>query len=323
MHALVTGGGGFIGSHLVDALLTAGVKTRVLDNFATGRRANLVHVAGEIEIIEGDIQSYERVRKAVKGCDAVFHQAALRSVPRSIQDPLASNATNVIGTLNVLLAARDHEVRRVVYASSSSVYGATPQLPQHEDLPTVPISPYASTKLAGENYARSFYHVYGVETVSLRYFNVFGPRQDPLSEYSAVVPRFVTSLAAGESPIIYGNGEQSRDFTYVENVAQANLLAISSELGAGRVYNIACGEQISLNRLLETLQETIGSDVKATHAGPRSGDVRHTVADISRARVELGYRPAIGFHDGLARTVAALLAEPVGARARRGLTASV
>jgi UDP-N-acetylglucosamine/UDP-N-acetyl-alpha-D-glucosaminouronate 4-epimerase len=323
MHALVTGGGGFIGSHLVDALLAAGVKTRVLDNFATGRRANLAHVAGEIEIVEGDIQSYERVSKAVKGCDAVFHQAALPSVPRSIQDPLTSNATNVIGTLNVLLAARDHDVRRVVYASSSSVYGATPQLPKHEDLPAVPISPYASAKLAGEHYARSFHHVYGLETVALRYFNVFGPRQDPLSEYAAVIPRFVTCLAAGEPPIIYGNGEQSRDFTYVENVTRANLLAISSDMGAGRVYNIACGEQITLNRLLEALQETIGSDVKATHAAPRPGDVKHSVADISRARAELGYRPAVGFHDGLARTVAAMLSEPADTRAQRGVTASV
>jgi len=307
VEALVTGGGGFIGSHLVDSLLAAGVKTRVLDNFATGRRVNLAHVAGDIEVIEGDIQSYERVSQAVRGCDAVFHQAALPSVPRSIHDPLTSNATNVIGTLNVLLAARDHDVRRVVYASSSSVYGATPQLPKQEDLPAVPISPYASAKLAGEHYARSFHHVYGLETVALRYFNVFGPRQDPVSDYAAVIPRFIRSLAAGVPPVIYGDGEQSRDFTYVENVAEANLLAVSGEMAAGRVYNVACGQRTTVNLLLQELEAILGSGAAPTYAAPRAGEVTHSVADISRARRELGYAPAVGLRDGLSRTVDAML----------------
>ena len=220
---LVTGGAGFIGSHLARHLLEAGRPVRVLDNFATGRRSNLRVLGDDAEIVEGDIQSYERVSRAMVGCQAVLHQAALPSVPRSIQDPLTSNATNVIGTLNVLLAARDHGVRRVVLASSSSVYGANPKLPKHEDDPALPISPYASAKLAGESYARSFHNVYGLETVMLRYFNVFGPRQDPSSAYAAVIPSFISRLADGESPVIYGDGEQSRDFTYVENVVQANL----------------------------------------------------------------------------------------------------
>lgn len=292
----------------------------MLDNFATGRRSNLVHVTGQLELIEGDIQSYERVSKAVKGCDTVFHLAALPSVPRSIQDPLTSNATNVIGTLNVLLASRDHDVGRVVYASSSSVYGATPQLPKQEDLPTVPISPYASAKLAGENYARSFHHVYGLQTVALRYFNVFGPRQDPVSEYAAVIPRFVTSLAEGKAPLIFGDGEQSRDFTYVENVVNANLLAASGAVGAGRVYNIACGEQISLNVMLEECKDILGTDVDATYAPPRPGDVKHSVADISRAQAELGYSPGVGFRDGLGRTIAAMLGGSAISRRPQRLT---
>jgi nucleoside-diphosphate-sugar epimerase len=309
MRALVTGGGGFIGSHLVDALLARGTSTRVLDNFATGRRANLAHVADDIELIEGDIQSYERVSKAVKDCDVVLHQAALPSVPRSIQDPLTSNATNVIGTLNVLLAARDHGVRRVIYASSSSVYGSTSELPKHEALAAVPISPYATAKLAGENYARSFYRVYGLETVALRYFNVFGPRQDPESEYAAVIPRFIKRLAAGQAPVIYGDGEQSRDFTYVENVVQANLLAAEGHGAPGHVYNVACGEQIRLSALLAALTEIVGSAINPTFAGSRPGDVEHSVADISIAREELGYEPVVRLREGLVLTVEAMLGE--------------
>jgi nucleoside-diphosphate-sugar epimerase len=307
MRALVTGGGGFIGSHLVDALLARGSRTRVLDNFATGRRANLAHVADDIELIEGDIQSYERVSKAIADCDVVLHQAALPSVPRSIQDPLTSNATNVIGTLNVLLAARDHGVQRVIYASSSSIYGSTPELPKHEALAAMPISPYATAKLAGENYARSFYEVYGLETVALRYFNVFGPRQDPESEYAAVIPRFIRRLATGQAPVIYGDGKQSRDFTYVENVVQANLLAIEGHGAPGRVYNVACGEQISLIVLAATLNELVGSGITPTFARSRSGDVKHSVADISRAREELGYEPMVPLREGLVRTVEAML----------------
>jgi nucleoside-diphosphate-sugar epimerase len=305
----VTGGAGFIGSHLARHLLEDGRPVRVLDNFATGRRSNLRVLGGNAEIVEGDIQSYERVSRAVAGCQAVLHQAALPSVPRSIQDPLTSNATNVIGTLNVLLAARDHGVRRVVIASSSSVYGASPKLPKHEDDAALPISPYASAKLAGENYARSFHNVYGLETVMLRYFNVFGPRQDPSSAYAAVIPSFISRLADGVSPVIYGDGEQSRDFTYVENVVQANLLALTAPGVAGQLFNIACGERVTLNRLLAELQSILDTDVPAAYAAPRPGEVRHSLADISRARERLGYEPTVSLTAGLQRTVEALLEE--------------
>jgi UDP-glucose 4-epimerase len=224
---------------------------------------------------------------------------------------LTSNATNVIGTLNVLLAARDHGVRRVVYASSSSVYGSNPELPKHEELPALPISPYATAKLAGEGYARSFGHVYGLETVALRYFNVFGPRQDPNSEYAAVIPRFISRLAAQEPPVIFGDGEQSRDFTYVENVVHANLLAMDAPTAAGRVYNVACGERITLNQLVVELKEILGVDTDPTYAPARGGDVKHSLADISRARSELDYEPLVGLREGLAYTAEALIGRAV------------
>ncbi|MGI8557228.1 MAG: NAD-dependent epimerase/dehydratase family protein, partial [Solirubrobacteraceae bacterium] len=236
MRALVTGGAGFIGSHLAADLLGLGHEVRILDNFASGRRSNLAEIGGDVELVEGDIQSYERANRAVRGCEVVFHQAALPSVPRSIQDPLTSNATNVIGTLNVLLAARDEGVRRVVCASSSSVYGSNPALPKREDMATLPISPYATAKLAGEGYCRSFGVGYGLDTVALRYFNVFGPRQDPTSQYAAVIPNFITALLAGTPPTIYGEGEQSRDFTHVANVVQANLLAMEADGVSGQAY---------------------------------------------------------------------------------------
>jgi len=239
---LVTGGGGFIGSHLVERLLNDGHDVRVLDNFATGKRENLLAFRDDVEIVEGDLQSYERVHTAVRGSEIVLHQAALPSVPRSVQDPLTSNAVNVIGTLNVLLASRDEGVRRVVFASSSSIYGANPDLPKHEGLALLPMSPYAVAKLAGEGYCRSFHQVFGLDTVAIRYFNVFGPRQDPLSQYAAVIPKFITSLLVGEAPVIYGDGEQSRDFTYVANVVEANMLAMSAEGVGGKAYNVAMGE---------------------------------------------------------------------------------
>jgi nucleoside-diphosphate-sugar epimerase len=307
MQVLVTGGAGFIGSHLAAHLLRRGLSVRILDNFATGRRSNLQALSDDAEVIEGDIQSYERVNRAVSGCDAIFHLAALPSVPRSIQDPLTTNATNVIGTLNVLLTARDQGVRRVVVASSSSVYGPSQKLPKHEDDPAVPISPYATTKLASENYARSFHQVYGLETVVLRYFNVYGPRQDPSSEYAAVIPRFIARLAARESPVIYGDGEQSRDFTSVENVVDANVLALEADNVGGRVYNIACGQRFTLNHLLGTLQQIIGHDVPAAYAAPRRGEVRHSMADITRARQELGYEPDVDLGAGLRRTAESLI----------------
>jgi nucleoside-diphosphate-sugar epimerase len=300
--ALVTGGGGFIGAHLVERLLRDGFSVRVLDNFATGDRENLVPVLDEIELVEGDIQSYERVHTAVKGCEVVFHLAALPSVPRSVQDPLTSNASNVTGTLNVLLTARDEEVRRVVLASSSSVYGANPDLPKREDMPTIPIAPYAVSKLAAENYGRSFYNVYGLETVALRYFNIFGPRQDPLSQYAAVIPRFITAILDGGQPLIHGDGDQSRDFTYIDNAVEANVLAAAAPDVAGETFNIACGERISLNALIAELEAIAGQEVTPIHDEARPGDVRHSLADISRARESLGYEPAVDLRTGVRRT---------------------
>jgi nucleoside-diphosphate-sugar epimerase len=304
MQVLVTGGGGFIGSHLAAHMLERGYRVRVLDNFATGLRSNVSTLGGEAELIEGDIQSYERVGKAVAGCDVVFHQAALPSVPRSIQDPLTSNATNVTGTLNVLLAARDQDVRRVVCASSSSVYGsASGRTAKREDRSAVPISPYATAKLASELYARSFHGVYGLDTVALRYFNVFGPRQDPTSKYAAVIPKFITALLAGQSPVIFGDGEQSRDFTYVANVVKANVLAMNAPDVAGKVYNVACGEQVTLNRLVGELRNLLDSDVEPVYTAPRPGEVEHSRADLSLARRELGYEPSVLLRDGLERTI--------------------
>jgi nucleoside-diphosphate-sugar epimerase len=301
---LVTGGGGFIGSHLVSRLAAEGYEVRVLDNFATGRRENLAGLGSEVELVEGDLQSYERVHTAVRECEVVFHQGALPSVPRSVGDPLTTNAVNVIGTLNVLLASRDSGVRRIVFASSSSVYGATPELPKREDLPVAPISPYAVTKLAGESYCRSFSEVYGLETVTLRYFNVFGPRQDPLSQYAAVIPRFIAAGLSGVEMTIYGDGEQSRDFTYIDNVIEANILAMRSASAAGQVFNAACGERITVNRLVEELGAILGTEVAARHVAPRAGEVQHSRADLSRAAEQLGYKPTVPFAEGLARAVA-------------------
>ncbi|HKT83504.1 MAG TPA: SDR family oxidoreductase [Solirubrobacterales bacterium] len=310
MKALVTGGAGFIGSHIATRLIGEGHEVRVLDNFSTGNRSNLADFSGDFDLIEGDMQSYERAHNAVQGCEVVFHQAALPSVPRSIQDPLTSNAANVIGTLNILLASRDSGVRRVVFASSSSIYGADLTLPKQEERAPAPISPYAVAKLASEGYCRSFSEVYGLETVALRYFNVFGPRQDPLSQYAAVIPRFITALLEGQAPLVFGDGEQSRDFTYIDNVVDANLRAAEAEGVTGQTFNIACGERISLNRLLDEIRAVVGSDVEATYQEPRQGDVMHSLADISRAREQLGYEPLVGFNDGLMRTVEALRAEP-------------
>ena len=304
MQLRVTGGGGFIGSHLVERLVRDGHRVRVIDNFTTGHRRNLSPFLDDIELVEGDLQSYERASAAVRGCEIVLHQAAMPSVPRSVQDPLTSNAANVIGTLNVLLAARDSGVRRVVFASSSSVYGSVPDLPKREDLPTLPISPYAVAKLASEGYCRSFTEVYGLETVALRYFNVFGARQDPLSQYAAVIPNFITGALRGESPTIFGDGEQSRDFTYIDNVVEGNVLAMSAPgVVAGRAYNVPCGHRITLNELVATIGRVLGKTIEPRYEAPRPGDVKHSMADTTRAREDFGYEVVVPFEEGLARTV--------------------
>jgi len=310
---LITGGAGFVGSHLADRLLETGTDVRVLDNFSTGSRGNLAGHNGDLDLVEGDIRSLDQVRNAIAGCDAVLHQAALPSVPRSIADPLTTHATNATGTLNVLLAARDADVARVVFASSSSVYGAVAELPKHESMPTLPISPYAAAKLAAESYCRAFHEAYGLETVALRYFNVFGPRQDPASIYCAVIPRFIAALEAGQSPLIYGDGEQSRDFTFIDNVVDANLAALDSPGVGGSVFNIACGEQITLNELAYELQLQMESDVAVTHGPSRPGDIRHSLADVDRARLALGYEPRVSFAEGLQRTVEYFIGAPAPA----------
>jgi UDP-N-acetylglucosamine/UDP-N-acetyl-alpha-D-glucosaminouronate 4-epimerase len=288
---------------MAQRLLLDGHDVRVLDNFSSGRRENLLPFAAEIELVEGDIQSYERVHTAVRGCDFVVHQAALPSVPRSVQDPLTSNASNVTGTLNVLLAARDSGVQRVVCASSSSVYGANEVLPKAEHLPAEPISPYAVGKLASEGYCRSFWQVYGLDTVALRYFNVFGPRQDPRSQYAAVVPIFINALLEGEAPVIYGDGYQMRDFTYVDNVIEGTMLALVAPGVAGKVFNIAFGGGVTVNALFEFVRDLTGADVQPRYLDARPGEVRHSEADISRATLELGYHPSVPLREGLSATI--------------------
>jgi len=303
---LVTGGAGFIGSHIAEALLGVGESVRIFDNLATGRESNLAALKGRAQFIQGDLRDLASVRAAMQGVEVVFHQGALASVPRSIADPIGSLETNINGTQNVLLAARDSGVRRVVYASSSSVYGDTPTLPKREDMPTHPMSPYAVQKLSGELLCGVFTRIYGLETVALRYFNVFGPRQDPASEYAAVIPRFLTALIEKRRPIVFGDGEQTRDFTYIANVVQANLLAASSSEAVGYALNIGCGEQISLNTVLRLAGELLGVTVDADYREPRPGDVRDSCADINLAQRLLGYRPSVSFHEGLARTLDAL-----------------
>jgi UDP-glucose 4-epimerase len=307
MKALVTGGGGFIGSNIVRALLERGDAVRVLDNFSTGIRANLAEMDDDVELVEGDLRSYERVHAAVRGVEVVFHQGALPSVPRSVQDPLTTTAVNVEGTLNVLLAARDEGARRVVNASSSSVYGNTGELPRVETQAPDPISPYAVAKLAAERFCTSFSRVYGMEIVSLRYFNVFGPRQDPTSQYAAVVPRFISAIAAGEPVTVYGDGEQSRDFTFVDNVVRANLLAADAAEVSGEILNVATGASVTVNALADAIGRLLGKSVKKTFEPEREADVLASWADIGEARRLLGYEPQVDFDDGLRRTADHLL----------------
>lgn len=300
---LVTGGAGFIGSHIVDRLVQNGEKVRVLDNFSTGKRANIEHNLGEIDLINGSLTDMGTVRCAVEGVDYVLHQGALPSVPRSVNDPIGSNDANINGTLNLLVAARDAGVKRLVFASSSSVYGDSPSLPKHERMPPDPLSPYALTKLAGECYCRLFTDLYGLETVSLRYFNVFGPRQDPESQYAAVIPKFIKCMLKGERPVIYGDGLQSRDFTYVENNVEANILACSAPRAVGEVMNIACGDRFSLLDLVDIINRILGTSIEPVFEPARPGDVKHSQADISKARELIGFEPKVGFVEGLERLV--------------------
>jgi UDP-glucose 4-epimerase len=303
---LVTRGAGFIGSHLVEELVARGEQVRVLDNFSTGKRANLAAWVGRVEVIDGDIRNLATVQAAMRDVQFVLHQAALPSVPRSIEDPLTSNAVGVDGTLNVLWAAKAAGVRRVVYASSSSVYGNVPVSPKHEGLTPAPASPYAVSKLAAEHYCGVFHAVYGLETVALRYFNVFGPRQDPDSPYAAVIPIFLSKLARGEQPLIHGDGLQTRDFTFVKNVVQANLLACAAPAAAaGQAMNAACGESITLCDLVALLNELLGTTIAPQFGPPRAGDVKHSLADNARAKALIGYTPRFSFREGLAQTVQA------------------
>src|SRR6266851_4981095 len=302
---LVTGAAGFIGSSLVRALLERGEQVRGIDNFDTGRRENLSEVLNRMDFREADILDLDAMHKACEGVDYVLHQAAIPSVPKSVLDPLGSNRANVDGTLNVLVAARDAKVKRVVYAASSSAYGDTPTLPKHEAMTPNPISPYAVAKLASELYMVSFYRCYGLETVCLRYFNIFGPRQDPTSPYSGVLAKFITQMLNGEQPTIFGDGAQSRDFTYIDNTVEANLLAAKAPASqaAGQVFNVATGARVDLNETFQLLKKIIGYNGDVKYEPERAGDVKHSLADLSRAEKHLGYKPKVNFEEGLRRTV--------------------
>jgi len=302
---LITGVAGFIGSSIARALLDRGERVRGIDNLSTGKRENIQEIEHRIEFHEADLLDLNAVRKACQGVDCMFHEAAIPSVPKSVKDPLGSNQANVDGTVNALIAARDAGVKRVVYAASSSAYGDTPTLPKHEAMMPNPISPYAVAKLASEYYMASFYRCYGLETVSLRYFNIFGPRQDPSSPYSGVLPKFTTQMLSGKQPTIYGDGSQSRDFTYIDNAVDANLLAAHApaEKVAGQVFNVATGTQFDLNETCKLLQKLTGYEGEPQYAPERAGDIKHSLADISRAEQALGYKPTVSFEEGLRRTV--------------------
>jgi nucleoside-diphosphate-sugar epimerase len=302
---LITGIGGFIGSSLARALLTRGEQVRGVDNFSTGKRDNIGEIRDRIDLREADILDVDAMHKACAGVDFVLHQAAIPSVPKSVLDPLGSNRANVDGTVNVLVAARDAKVKRVVYAASSSAYGDTPTLPKHEAMKPDPISPYAVAKLASEHYMISFCRCYQLETVSLRYFNIFGPRQDPSSPYSGVLAKFITLMLRGDQPAIYGDGEQSRDFTYIDNAVEANLLACKAPAAqaAGQVFNVATGRRVTLNETFELLQGLTSYSGQPRYEAERGGDIKHSLADISKAEAGLGYEPAVDFEEGLRRTV--------------------
>lgn len=302
-HYLVTGGAGFIGSNIIEELLRRKQQVVVLDNFSTGKKENIAPFRAKVKIIAGDVRDFKTVRRAVKGVDYVLHQAALSSVERSVADPATSNEVNVNGTINVLIAARDHKVKRVVYAASSSAYGDTPALPKIETMPSHPLSPYATGKLAAEYYCLNFYKIYGLETVCLRYFNVFGPKQDPTSFYSAVIPKFIAAYLRGDAPTINGDGKQSRDFTYIDNVVSSNLLACRAPSAAGEVMNIACGKRYTVNELAQKIAKIMQVDDNLKYGPARPGDVRHSLADIRKAGKLLSYAVKVDFDEGLRRTV--------------------
>jgi nucleoside-diphosphate-sugar epimerase len=300
---VVTGGGGFIGSHIVENLVRQRNTVKVIDDFSTGKRGNVEAFKNDVEIIEADLAETKNLTQFLKGTDYVIHQAAIPSVPKSILDPLKSHNANVNGTLNLLLACRDAGVKRVVYASSSSLYGDSPTLPKHESMMPNPLSPYGAQKLFAEMYCQVFTKAYGLETVSLRYFNVFGPRQDSTSQYSGVLALFIPAVLQGRRPTIYGDGLQSRDFTYVQNVVEANLLACKVPGIGGQVFNVACGDRITVNSMLHQINKIVGVDISPVYAEPRSGDIKHSQADITRAREHLGYEPKVSFEEGLRATV--------------------
>ncbi|MBE7508081.1 MAG: SDR family oxidoreductase [Planctomycetia bacterium] len=303
MDFLVTGGAGFIGSHLVHRLVELGHSVRVLDDLSSGKRENLVDVLSKTDWIQGDMADPAIARRACRGVDVVLHEAAVPSVPKSVDDPATSHRSNVEGTFQLLLAARDEKVRRFIYAGSSSAYGESPTLPKVESMPTDPLSPYAVQKLTGEFYCRAFARCYGLQTLTMRYFNVFGPRQDPRSQYAAAIPAFVTAILQNRAPTVYGDGEQTRDFTYIENVIHANLLAAKAERTNGEVVNIACGGRISINQIIADINRYFGKSIKPDYLPERQGDIKHSAADISLARKVIGYQPIVSTLDGLKRTM--------------------
>jgi len=300
---LVTGGAGFIGSHIAEELIKRGHDVRIIDNFLTGKRENIASFLDNIEFIEGDIRDVDTCRQSLEGVDFVLHQAALPSVPRSIEDPILTSEINIEGTLNLLVASRDAGIKKFVFASSTAVYGDDPRLPKEEGMEGTPLSPYAVSKITGEKYCQVFSQIYDLPTICLRYFNVFGPRQDPFSQYAAVVPNFITKMLKGESPTIFGDGEQSRDFTYVSNVVGANLLAAEAQNVSGEIFNIACGERITVNSLAIKINELLGKDISPVHDEPRPGDIGHSLADISKARKMLKYEPLVSLDEGVEKTI--------------------
>jgi nucleoside-diphosphate-sugar epimerase len=295
---LVTGGAGFIGSHIATRLVEMGHAVRVLDNFSTGTRANLDHIAARIDLLEGDLRNPDHCRRACADMDTIFHEAAIPSVPKSVEFPQDSHDANINGTFNLLIAAREQKCRRVIYAASSSAYGDSEVSPKHEGLRPIPLSPYAAQKLTGELYCKAFTTCYGLETISIRYFNVFGPRQDPTSQYAAAIPAFIIAILNDRPPTVYGDGEQTRDFTYIDNIVQGNLLAAQAERTHGETVNVACGDSISVNQIIVRINELLGKDIRPIHVDPRPGDVRHSTADIHLARELLGFEPQVSFEQG-------------------------